>query len=208
MVATVVFGSLKPFDALKGYADPVVWLVLAAFFLSCGMIKTGLGRRIALIFVRAIGRKTLGLGYSLVATDFVLASVIPSNAARNGGVILPIALCVSTEYNSRPDDGTEGRLGRFLMNLLYQCDVIICATFITGQASNLIIAQLVAQNTDIRLSYGGWLAASIVPALVSLIVVPLMIYKLFPPASRKRPRPPSLPQLNSTGSGRGRPMRR
>ena len=30
VVATVVFGSLKPFDALKGYADPVVWLVLAA----------------------------------------------------------------------------------------------------------------------------------------------------------------------------------
>src|SRR5689334_7226613 len=79
VIATVLFGALKPADALKGYADPVVWLVLAAFFLSCGMIKTGLGRRIALMFVRAIGRKTLGLGYSLVATDFVLASAVPSN---------------------------------------------------------------------------------------------------------------------------------
>src|SRR5512140_3441461 len=46
VVATVVTGALKPFDALKGYADPAVWLVLAAFFLSCGVIKTGLGRRV------------------------------------------------------------------------------------------------------------------------------------------------------------------
>ena len=45
------------------------------------MIKTGLGHRIALIFVRLIGRKTIGLGYSLVFTDFLLASVIPSTGA-------------------------------------------------------------------------------------------------------------------------------
>src|SRR4029453_11063216 len=45
VIATVVTGSLKPFDALKGYSDPVVWLVLAGFFLLCGMIKTRLGRR-------------------------------------------------------------------------------------------------------------------------------------------------------------------
>src|ERR1044072_1224507 len=43
-------------EALTGYADPVVWLVLAAFFISRGMIKTGLGRRIAFLFIKAIGK--------------------------------------------------------------------------------------------------------------------------------------------------------
>ena len=174
VIATVVTGALKPADALKGYSEPVVWLVLAAFFLSVGMIKTGLGRRIALLFVKAIGQKTIGLGYALVATDFVLASMIPSNGARSGGVILPIAQSVSLTYDSHPGDGTEKKLGTFLMNLLYQCDVIICAIFITGQASNLIIADLIAKNSDIRLTYGNWLAAGIVPGLVSLIAVPLL----------------------------------
>lgn len=187
VIATVVFGALKPTDALKGYSEPVVWLVLAAFFLSCGMIKTGLGRRIALLFVRAIGRKTIGLGYSLVATDFVLASMIPSNGARSGGVILPIAQSVSATYESHPDDGTENRLGTFLMTLLYQCDVIICATFLTGQASNLIIADLVSKNAGIQLTYAGWLAAAIVPSLVSLAVVPMVIYRFFPPEVKETP---------------------
>lgn len=187
VIATVVTGALKPADALKGYSEPVVWLVLAAFFLSCGMIKTGLGRRIALLFVRAIGHKTIGLGYSLVATDFVLASVIPSNGARSGGVILPIAQSVARTYDSTPDEGTEKRLGTFLMNLLYQCEVIICATFITGQASNLIIADLVAKNSDVRLTYGNWFVAAIIPCIVSLAVVPMMIYRFFPPEIKETP---------------------
>src|SRR5687768_12464902 len=75
ITATPLF-ALPPREALGGYADPVVWLVLAAFMISRGMLKTGLGRRIALLFVRAMGHRTLGLAYSLVATDMVLATVI------------------------------------------------------------------------------------------------------------------------------------
>ena len=107
VTATAALGVLKPFDALKGYADPVVWIVLAAFFVSTAVIKTGLGRRIALLFIRAIGRSTYGLGYALVATDLVLASVVPSNGARNGGIMIPIAVSVSESYDSRPEDRSE-----------------------------------------------------------------------------------------------------
>ena len=81
-VTTVALtGALPVEQALRGYADPIVWLVLAAFFISRGMVKTGLGRRIALLFVRGMGRRSLGLGYALVTTDLLLASIIPSNGA-------------------------------------------------------------------------------------------------------------------------------
>src|ERR1043165_4024654 len=105
-----VSGVLTVNQALAGYADPVVWLVLAAFFMSRGMIKTGLGRRISLIFIRAFGHRSLGLGYSLVATDFLLATVIPSNGARCGGIIFPITKSLTEEYDSRPGP-TANRLG-------------------------------------------------------------------------------------------------
>ncbi|QQS31769.1 MAG: DASS family sodium-coupled anion symporter [Acidobacteriota bacterium] len=187
VIATVVFGALKPAEALKGYSEPVVWLVLAAFFLSVGMINTGLGRRIALLFIKAIGRKTVGLSYALIGTDLVLASMIPSNAARNGGVILPIARSICETYDSRPDDGTAGRLGTYLMSLLYQADVIICATFITGQASNIIIADLAQKNAGVTIGYAGWFAAAIVPAIVSLILVPWMIFRVSPPEVKETP---------------------
>ncbi len=187
VIATALFGALKIETALGGYADKYVWLVLAAFFLSRAMIKTGLGNRIALIFVRLIGKKTLGLGYALIITDFLLATSIPSTGARSGGIILPIARSVSETYESRPDDGTAGKLGTFLMNLLYQCEVIICATFLTGQASNVIIADFVKKGANIDLTYSVWFVSAIVPSIVSLIVIPLMIYRFYPPGIKETP---------------------
>jgi DASS family divalent anion:Na+ symporter len=187
VIATALFGALKIEKALSGYADKYVWLVLAAFFISRAMIKTGLGHRIALLFVRMIGRRSLGLGYSLVFTDFILASFVPSTGARSGGIILPIARSVSETYDSRPEDGTEAKLGTFLMTLLYQCEVILCATFLTGQASNLIIRNFAATQAGIDLNYSVWFISAIVPALVSLTVIPLFIYRFFPPEVKETP---------------------
>ena len=187
-VITLAVSQAVPVQtALSGYADRYVWLVMAAFFISRGMIKTGLGHRIALIFVRLMGRRTIGLGYSLVVTDFILASFVPSTGARSGGIILPIARSVTETYDSRPEDGTEGRLGTFLMTMLYQCEVVLCATFLTGQASNAIIRNLTTENSGIDLNYSIWFLSAIVPSVVSLIVIPAMIYRFFPPEVRETP---------------------
>ena len=185
VVALAVFRAIE--KALSGYADKFVWMVLAAFFISRAMIKTGLGQRIALLLVRLIGKKTLGLGYSLVVTDFILASFIPSTGARSGGIILPIARSVTETYDSRPDDGTAGKLGTFLMTMLYQCEVILCATFLTGQASNVIIAGFAAHHAGIDLNYSIWFISAIPASLISLAVVPLMIYRFFPPEVKETP---------------------
>jgi DASS family divalent anion:Na+ symporter len=186
VTASMIFEVLPPATALAGYADPVVWLVLSAFMIARGMIKSGLGRRIALLFVRFLGRTSLGLGYSLALTDGVLASVIPSNSARAGGIIFPLAKSIAESYDSRPGP-TAARLGAFLMPLLYQTDVIVCAIFITGQASNPLIANFAQQVTGVEITYTRWLAGGIVPGLVSLAVIPLVLYRLFPPLVKHTP---------------------
>jgi len=178
--ATAVLGIQPVTQALAGYGDPIVWLVLAAFFMSRGMIKTGLGRRIAFLFIRALGRRSLGLGYALALTEFVLASFIPSNAARSGGIIFPIAKSLAAAYDSQPGP-TAGRLGSFLMTFLYQSCVVSCAIFLTGQASNALIASFALKTAGIELGYGLWLAGAIVPGLVSLGVMGLLVYRMSPP---------------------------
>jgi DASS family divalent anion:Na+ symporter len=183
---TTITGVLTPAQALAGYADPIVWLVLAAFFLSRGMIKTGLGRRLALLFIRAIGGSSLGLSYALTGTDFVLGSIVPSNAARSGGIIFPIATSLAQTYQSTPGP-TARRLGAFLLVTVYQCDVIICATFMTGQASNLLIANFATQIKGSPIGYLEWLAGAIVPSLLSLLIVPLLLYRWYPPEVRQTP---------------------
>ena len=186
VTAIMLTGVLSPAEALRGYADPIVWMVLAAFFISRGLIKTGLGRRIALLFVRAIGSRTLGLGYSLIATDLLLATIIPSTAARSGGIVFPVAKSIAETYDSHPGP-TARRLGAFLTTLCYQCDVIICAMFLTGQASNVIIAKFAKETTTVELTYARWAIGALVPGLISLAVVPQLIYRLFPPEIKRTP---------------------
>ncbi len=178
--------TLRLKATLAGYADPVVWLVLVAFFMSRGMIITGLGRRIALVFIRAIGHRSLGLGYALVGTDILLATVIPSNGARSGGIIFPITKSVAEAFDSKPGP-TAGRLGAFLMCLVYQCEVIICAMFLTGQAGNLLIQKFAQQTAGIDLNYTRWMIGGIVPGLISLAVVPPLLYRIFPPEVTRTP---------------------
>ena len=65
-------------------------MIAIAFFLARGFIKTGLGNRISYMIVSAFGNTTLGLTYSLVFAEALLAPAIPSVAARAGGIFLPI----------------------------------------------------------------------------------------------------------------------
>jgi divalent anion:Na+ symporter, DASS family len=185
--ATAVTGVLTPQQALAGYGDPIVWLVLAAFFMSRGMLKTGLGRRIAFWFISAIGSRSLGLGYALASSDLLLASFIPSNGARAGGIVFPIAKSLAETYESGPGASAR-RLGAFLMPFLYQCDVMASATFFTGQASNALIARLALQATGLELTYLRWIAGAVVPSLVAFAVVPVLLYRLNPPEVRATPR--------------------
>lgn len=202
VISAAAFGALPMDKALKGYSDPNVWLVLASFFISRGMIKTGLGKRTALYFIRLIGKKTLGLGYSLIISEMLMATVVPSTGARMGGIILPITRSIAETYDSHPNDESAGKLGTFLINLLYQTEVIICATFLTGQVSNFIIADFALKNANIQLTYASWLTASIVPSLVSLTLIPLMIYKFFPPQIRATPKAAEFAQEQLTVIGK------
>ncbi len=190
ILITTVSGILPIEKALSGYSDPIVWLVLSACLFSRGMIKTQLGKRMSLHFIRILGKSTLGLGISLAMTDMVLGSVIPSNGARCGGVIFPIANGLCEAYDSKPGE-TAKKLGSFLFTLLYHADVIVCATFLTGQASNILIAKFSKQLFDVEITYSGWFIAAIVPSMVSFVLFTLLLYRFYPPTVTKTPGAPT-----------------
>jgi DASS family divalent anion:Na+ symporter len=186
ITAVALTGTLPPAEALAGYADPLVWLVLCAFFMSRGILKTGLGRRIAFLFIRALGKSSLGLAYALVSTDTLLASFLPSNSARAGGVVFPVTRSLAEAYDSHPGP-TARRLGAYLLVTVYQCDVIACATFLTGQASNVLVAKFAHDTAAVDLTYARWLVGASVPAAISFLFVPWLLFRLFPPGVTHTP---------------------
>jgi DASS family divalent anion:Na+ symporter len=147
---------------------------------------TGAARRIALVFVRLFGRTSLGLSYSLVATDVSLAVGIPTISARSAGIILPVARSIAELYGSTPG-ATAPLLGRFLMTALYQGSVVACAMYLTGQASNVLAAKLAADVAGITVTWSSWFLAGVVPGLVSCLVVPYVVYRMLTPEIRETP---------------------
>ena len=97
-------------EVLGGFAEPSVWLVIVAMLIARSMLDTGLARRIALVFIRGVGRSSLGISYALLMTDVTLASGVPSITARSAGMLLPIARRIAELFDSHPGP-TAGRIG-------------------------------------------------------------------------------------------------
>jgi DASS family divalent anion:Na+ symporter len=171
-------------DALSGFANVTVWLIVAAFLFARGLIQTRLGERIAYTIVRRLGHSPLRLGYSLVLADLVMAPMTASNTARAGGILFPVALNVARAFGSEPGPSAS-RIGAFLMKTLYQGDLVVSAMFLTATAPNPLVAEFTRQGSAAELTWMLWFTAALLPGVVGLIVVPYFVYRLCPPDLRE-----------------------
>ncbi|MCC8417308.1 MAG: anion permease [Rickettsia endosymbiont of Bryobia graminum] len=181
----VVTQTLTLDQALMGFSNSIIWLVVFAFFISQGFIKTGFGERIAYHLILLVGQSTLGLSYALVIVDFLLASFIPSVTARGGGIIFPIAQSLCKTYPEMLNENTS-KNGGFLMKVSYQANVITSTMFITAMAANPLAVKFAA-DAGIIISWSTWALAAIVPGIASLIITPFIIYCLYPPSIKHNP---------------------
>ena len=186
LIAAVWLDALTLEQALASFAAPPVWLVVGALLMAHALIATGLARRIALLFVRHFGTSSKGLAGALILSDLSLATMIPSNTSRAGGVIMPITRSMAELYGSRPGR-TARLLGTYLMVAVYQGEIVATATFLTGQAGNFVAAEIAATVADYQLTWARWAAAGIVPGLVAAAGVVWLVARLLPPEIRRTP---------------------
>jgi DASS family divalent anion:Na+ symporter len=170
-------------EALSGFSNATIWLIVAAFLFARGFVLTRLGERIAYAIVGRLGGGPLRLGYAIVLADLVMAPMTPSNTARAGGILFPITLNIARAFGSEPGP-TASRIGAFLMLTLYQGDLIVSAMFLTAVAPNPLVAELAGQLANIEVAWLTWALAASVPGIVSLLVVPGVVYRMCPPDLR------------------------
>ncbi len=174
-------------QALDGYSEPITWLIMLAFFISHGFIKTGLGLRMAYCFMRLLGKKTVTLAYGLAMTDVVLSPAMPSITARAGAVVYPIMRSIAEVYDSHPGDHTSERMGTFLTLVVFHANAITSCMFLTAMAANPLVVKL-AGDQGIDITWGSWAIGAIVPSLICLFVMPYCLYKISPPGLRETPK--------------------
>ena len=176
----VLVGGVPMAEALDGYSATAVWMVLTAMLMSRALRDCGLARRIALWFIRAIGKTSLGLGYALHLTDATLATGVPSITARSASIVFPIARSISSLYDSEPGE-TAKRLGTFLMTCMYQTSVVASAMFFYSSAATLLLGQIALDVAGIEVTWTSWFVAGLVPGIVSSLAVPYLVLRMLPP---------------------------
>jgi divalent anion:Na+ symporter, DASS family len=180
MTFLAVTQTLAPARVLAGFSNLTVWLVFSAFLFARAVTITRLGQRIAYFFINRFGRSPLTLGYSIAAGDVVLAPFVPSDTARGGGIMFPVTRSVAQAAGSEPGPSAP-RLGAFLMLVGFHATYTASAMFLTGMAANPLIAEFAAKGAHVELTWVKWITGSIVPALLTLTIVPLVIRRLVRP---------------------------
>lgn len=180
MTTLALTNTLPPARVLSGFSNPTVWLIFSAFLFSRAITATGFGIRIAYVFVRRFGHSALTLGYSIAATNVTLASVVPSDTARGGGIIYPISRGLAQVFDSEPGP-TGARIGTFLMLVGFHSTYTSSGMFLTGMAANALIVEFARKIAHVDITWAQWATAAVVPGFLSLALAPYLIRRLCPP---------------------------
>jgi len=176
--------------ALSGFSNSIIWLIFAAFMFAMGYQKTGLGKRISLMMIKYMGKSSLGLGYAVAFADLVLAPFMPSNTARGGGTIYPIAINIPIIFNSTPEHEPR-KMGAYITWIAMTATCVTSSMFLTALAPNLLAVDLIAKGANITIEWGAW-AKIMVPLMLPLfLITPLLVYWIYPPTQKTSPEAPA-----------------
>jgi L-tartrate/succinate antiporter len=187
--------------ALSGFSHGTVWLIFVAFMLGLGYEKTGLGRRLALLLVQRLGRRTLGLGYAVALADLALAPFIPSNTARSGGTIFPIIKSIPGLYGTSPEHDPR-RVGAYVMWTAFAVTGVTSSMFLTANAANLFAVALLEQTAQVRVSWTGWAMGFLPVGILLFLTLPPLVYLVYPPGLKASDEVPVWAARELAGMGR------
>jgi anion transporter len=175
--------------ALSGFSESTVWLIVGAFIFSIGYRKSGLGRRIALVLVKLLGRSTIGLGYAVTLADAFIAPATPSNTARSGGTIFPIVSNIPHIYGSEPGP-TAKKIGTYVMWCAFAATAVTSSLFLTALAPNVAALAIAKKTIGLEVNWSQWLTGFAPLGLLLLIIVPLLAYVMCRPEIKESPKIP------------------
>jgi DASS family divalent anion:Na+ symporter len=127
-----------------------------------------------------LGRTTLGLGYVAAFTDLIISPATPSNTARTGGLVYPIFRSLAVTLGSEPGP-TSRLIGGYLSLLLYQISITTAHVFLTASATNLLVTSFAKTILNVEVTWMQWAQAIAPIALLVLLLLPLIVYWLYPP---------------------------
>ncbi|MDO4880233.1 MAG: SLC13 family permease [Capnocytophaga sp.] len=167
LVLLVLFGVLTPKEALSGFSDKVVIMMIGLFVVGGAIFQTGLAKMISSRILRLAGNSEIKLFVLLM----LVTSFIGAFVSNTGTVALMMPIVVSMAMSSNINTS------RLLMPMAFASSMGGMMTLI-GTPPNLIIDNILVEAGYEKLTFFSFTPVGIVCLLVGLVFL-IPISKLF-----------------------------
>lgn len=160
LVLLIVFNILTPEEALSGFSNPIVIMMVGLFVVGGAIFKTGLAKMISSKILRLAGKSELKLFILImVVTAFIGAFVSNTGTVA---LMLPIVVSMAASANISP--------GRFLMPLAFASSMGGMATLI-GTPPNLVVDEVLSYAGFTDLSFFSFTPIGVICVFIGLVVL-------------------------------------
>lgn len=160
LVLLIVFNILTPEEALSGFSNPIVIMMVGLFVVGGAIFKTGLAKMICSKILRLAGKSELKLFILIMmVTAFIGAFVSNTGTVA---LMLPIVVSMAASANISP--------GRFLMPLAFASSMGGMATLI-GTPPNLVVDEVLSNAGFTDLSFFSFTPIGVICVLIGLVVL-------------------------------------
>ena len=160
LVALLLTGILTPQEALSGFSNSVVIMMVGLFVVGGAIVQTGLAKKASGKLMTLAGDSELGLFLLLM----VVTAVIGAFVSNTGTVALMMPIVVSLAQKAKM------RASRLLMPLAFASSMGGMLTLI-GTPPNLVIQEALTENGFEPLKFFSFLPVGIVCIVVGIVVL-------------------------------------
>ena len=160
LVALLLTGILTPQEALSGFSNSVVIMMVGLFVVGGAIVQTGLAKKASGKLMTLAGDSELGLFLLLM----VVTAVIGAFVSNTGTVALMMPIVVSLAQKA------QMRASRLLMPLAFASSMGGMLTLI-GTPPNLVIQEALIDNGFEPLKFFSFLPVGIVCIIVGIVVL-------------------------------------
>ena len=160
MLALVIFQILTPEEALSGFSNSTVIMMVGLFIVGGGIFRTGLAKMISSKILKLAGKSELRLFLLVVLTTACIGAFVSNTGTV--ALMLPIVVSMAASANANSS--------RLLMPLAFASSMGGMMTLI-GTPPNLIISDTLSDAGFAPLSFFSFLPVGIICVLVGILVL-------------------------------------
>ena len=178
LILLLVFQILTPEEALSGFSNPIVIMMIGLFVVGGAIFQTGLAKMISNKMLKLAGKSELRLFILLMAVTSAIGAFVSNTGTV--ALLLPIAVSLAASFHMNPS--------RLLMPIAFASSMGGMMTLI-GTPPNLVIQNTLTEAGFQPLEFFSFLPVGLICVGVgTLVLIPLSKYFLSKTGTKEKQR--------------------